>query len=99
MLVLNKDTFSPTLFGLYIDKLESYLDKIDRDSPCLFNTMVVILHYANDIVLLSKFGTGLQRLLNKLHEFYNSYNLEVKLSKPQQKETKPRGILPRQGPN
>ena len=38
---------SPTLFGLYIDELEAYLDKIDRDSPCLFNTMVAILLYAN----------------------------------------------------
>ena len=31
---------SPTLFGLHIDELETYLDKIDIDSPCLINTMV-----------------------------------------------------------
>jgi hypothetical protein len=27
----------PTLFGLYFDGLETYLDMIDIDSPCLFN--------------------------------------------------------------
>ena len=26
----------PTLFGLYIDELDIYLDKINRDSLCLF---------------------------------------------------------------
>ena len=28
----------PTLFGLYIDELETNLDEIDGDSLCLFNT-------------------------------------------------------------
>ena len=81
--MLNKDTLSPTLFGLSIDQLESYLDKIDRDPPCLFDTIIVILLYANDVVILSKFGASLQRLLNKLYGFCNSYNLEVNLSKTQ----------------
>ena len=52
---------SPTLFGLYVDKLETYLDEINRESPCLFNTMVAILLYVDDVVLLSKFGPCLQR--------------------------------------
>jgi hypothetical protein len=39
---------SPTLFSLYIHELQMYLDKVGRDSPCLFNTMVVIL-FSHDI--------------------------------------------------
>ena len=62
----------PTLFGLYIDELENSLDKIDGDSPCLFNTLVVILLYVDIVVLLSNSWTCLQRLLNKLHEFCTS---------------------------
>ena len=44
---------SCTLFGLYIDELEIYLNEIDKDSPCSSNTMVVILLYVDDVVLLS----------------------------------------------
>jgi hypothetical protein len=41
---------SPTLFVMYIDELETYLDKID--SP--FNTMLTILFYVDDVVVLSE---------------------------------------------
>ena len=52
----------PTLVGLYVDELETYLEKIDGDFTCLLNTMVAILLYVDDIVLLSRFGASLQRL-------------------------------------
>ena len=45
---------STTLFDLHIDELETYLDEIDKDSLCLLNTVVVIILYANDVVLLFK---------------------------------------------
>jgi hypothetical protein len=65
---------SPTLFGLYVNELETYLDKIDGDSPCLFNTVVVILLYVDDVVLLSRSSASLQRLLNKkLCDFYHFF--------------------------
>ena len=34
---------SPTLIGLYIDELKTYLDKIIGDSSCLFNIAVAIV--------------------------------------------------------
>ena len=40
---------SPTLFSLYIVEFETHLDEIDGDSLCLFNTMVAILLYADDL--------------------------------------------------
>lgn len=42
---------STTLFGLYIDELETYLDDIGED---FFKILVAILLYADDVVLLSK---------------------------------------------
>jgi hypothetical protein len=45
---------SPTLFGMYIDELEKYVDEINGDSMCLFDSVVTILLYANDVVPLSK---------------------------------------------
>ena len=48
--MLNEDVpFPPRfLFGMYTDELEIYLDKINEDSSCLFNTMIAILLYNDD---------------------------------------------------
>ena len=34
---------SCTLFGLYIDEFETYMDKINKDFLCLYNPIVIIL--------------------------------------------------------
>ena len=52
----------PTLVGLYIVELETYLDEIDGDFLYLFSTVVVILLYVDNDVLLFIFGTCPQRL-------------------------------------
>ena len=57
------------IFDLYTDELETCLDEIDGESLCLVNTMVAILLYADDVVILSKSEACLQRLLSKLYEF------------------------------
>ena len=97
---------SHPLFNLYIDGLEKYLDEIEGCSPCLFDPMVDILLYIDNVVMLSKSRACLQRLLNKLHEFCTSSSLEVNSTKTtthdlwlQQKEFKLRGILCIHGPN
>ena len=41
---------SPTLFGLYIDKLKTYLDEINGNSLCLLNTMISILLYVDNVL-------------------------------------------------
>ena len=51
---------SPTLFGLYIDELETYFDEINEDSPWLSNIVVAILCYVDHVVLLSRLRAGLQ---------------------------------------
>ena len=71
----------PTLLCLYIDELETYLDKINGDSLCLFNIAVVILLYANNVVPLSRAGIDLGRLWNKLYEFCTSSSFKVNLAK------------------
>ena len=40
-----------------INELETCLDEINRYSSCLFNIVVVILLYVDDVVMLSKLGT------------------------------------------
>ena len=63
---------------MYIDGLETYVDKVDKDSPCLI--FIVVVLYANDDVLLSKSSASLQRLLIKLYDCCTS-NLYGKFSK------------------
>ena len=58
-----------TLFNLYIDELETYLDEISGDSLCLFNLVVAIILYVDDVVLLSRLGASLQRLLTSSMSF------------------------------
>lgn len=59
----------PSPIVMYIDEPKTYLDKIDKESPCLINTVVAIFRYVDDIVLLSRSSASLQKLLNKLYEY------------------------------
>jgi hypothetical protein len=60
-----------------IHKLERYLDAINGDSLCLFNTTVAIPLYGNNVVILSNFRASLRRLLNELYGLCTSSSLEV----------------------
>ena len=42
------------MMSIGLDELETYLDEVDMDSPCLFDIMVVILLYVDDVVLFSR---------------------------------------------
>ena len=61
---------SPTLFGLYIDELSEYIERWGGSGAGLVGTIIPILLYADDIVLISDSPEGLQRHLNALKSFY-----------------------------
>ena len=50
--------FSPTLVGLYIDEITSFIDHFGGKGSLLANLMIEILLYANDIILLSSSAEG-----------------------------------------
>ncbi len=53
---------SPLLFGLYIDALEPRIAVLDDDDgPDLAGTLVKLLLYADDLVLMSRTQRGLQK--------------------------------------
>ena len=76
---------SPTLFGLFIDELEEFLD--NRTSPdhglAIGNLRTLILLYADDIVFLGKCETELQTTLDIFSEFCHIRQLTVNLTKTQ----------------
>ena len=82
ILVSKKDaSFPPTLFILSMDELETYLDEINGGSLYLFNVVVAILLYADDVVMLLESRVSFQRLLNKLCGFCISSHLAINLPK------------------
>ncbi len=52
---------SPTLFGIYIDELETYLRRfsLPRDDCYLYQVLISILFFIDDVVVLSSSLEGL----------------------------------------
>ena len=72
---------SPTLFGLYVDRLEKHLlETADIDAPTLMGVMVPLLLYADDLILMSESASGLQKQLDALASFCEQRQLTVNLS-------------------
>ena len=75
---------SPLLFGLYLDALESYLTGQRPglhgapDGPFLSGQVILLLLFADDLVLVSQSESGLQAQLNALHAFCVNRGLTVK---------------------
>ena len=77
----NKDVFFPPH---YLDCKRMTWNIFERDwhdAPCLFNMVVAIFLYVDDVFLISESKVGPQRIMNKLNEFYTSSSFEVELSK------------------
>ena len=74
---------SPTLFGIYIDELETFLHEHTQETDgCLLHQVLIsILLFVDDIVLLSSSPEGLQRQLDALALFCELRKLTVNLSK------------------
>ena len=45
---------SPTLFGIYIDKLEDYLEEVGCVGPTLTSIVINLLLYVNAIILMAR---------------------------------------------
>ena len=78
---------SPLLFGLYLDALETYLAGQGTDmhgapdGPVLAGQVILLLLFADDLVLVSQSEKGLQSQLNALHAFCENRGLTVNLAK------------------
>jgi hypothetical protein len=74
------DTFSPNLFKVYINDLPSNFK--DGCEPVELNSCQLnCLHFADDVVLLSKTAQGMQTCLNRLQEYCKNWCLELNTEK------------------
>ena len=72
---------SPALFGLYIDKLEEWLNLQGGDGVRLGEFVINLLLYVDDLVLISKLARGLQMHLYALDHFCRAVGMQVNISK------------------
>jgi hypothetical protein len=72
--------FSPTIFGIYIGKLDVSLKKIGCVNPTLAS--IVILHfYVGDIVFMVRTPYDLEKQLKILKNFYSSTDITFNTNK------------------
>ena len=67
---------SPTLFGLYIDKLEEWLNLQGGDGVRLGEFVIKLLLYADDLVLVSKSAHGFHMHLYVLEIFFRVVGMQ-----------------------
>jgi hypothetical protein len=72
---------SPTLFGIYIDKLEDCLEKTGCVSPTLIGIVINRLLYANDIILMARSPHDLENQLRILKDFFSNMGMTLNTHK------------------
>ena len=67
---------SPIPFGIYIDKFKGYLEEVGCVDTILVGIVVILFLYADDIVLLARCLSYLDKQLRLLKVFYSTTNKE-----------------------
>ena len=72
---------SPTLFGIYIDKLEGCLEEAGCVGTILAGIVIILLLYADNIFLLARCPSDLDKQLRLLKDFYSTMGMTVNTDK------------------
>lgn len=72
---------SPTLFGIYIEKLEGSLEEAGCAGTILAGIVIILLLYDDDIVLLARFPSNLDKQLRLLRDFCSTIGVFVNTDK------------------
>jgi hypothetical protein len=72
---------SPTLFVIYIDKLEDYLEDVGCVSLTLANIVIILLIYIYDIVLVARSPHELGNQIRILKDFFSSTSMTMHIDK------------------
>ena len=74
------DVMSPMLFNLFVNDLPNILGK-DINTPTLNSRKINCLMYADDLVIFSKSAHGLQKSLDRLSSYCDTWKLNINLDK------------------
>ncbi|WP_347452165.1 reverse transcriptase domain-containing protein, partial [Acinetobacter baumannii] len=84
---------SPTLFNIYINDIEDYLNNSFNGIDVLGKKLSTLL-FADDLIVLAETAEDLQRQLDKLYDYCQIWKLNVNLEKSNIMIFNKRGILP-----
>jgi hypothetical protein len=66
---------SPTLFGIYINKLEGCLEEAGCVGTSIARIVIILLLYVDDIVLMARSPYDLDKKLKVLKDFFSSIGM------------------------
>jgi hypothetical protein len=89
------DPLSPVLFGMFIELMPEWMEKVHQSSPHLFrgaptfpkldeaddDLLLYYMLFADDLTLMATVKDSLQRMLYRLQEFSDTLGLEVSIPK------------------
>ena len=76
------DPLSPLLFGLFIDRIEAFLNsKLPNVGAKMMGKIIQLLLYADDLALMAEQPDEMQALLDSLHVFCEATKLTVSIKK------------------
>ena len=71
----------PYPFGIYIDKLEKCLEEASCVGTILVGIVIILLLYADDIVLMERCSSGLDKQLKILKYFFSNMGMTINIDK------------------
>ena len=72
---------SPTLFGIYIDKVEGFLEEEGFATTFFARIVIILLLYVDDIVLLARCPSDLNKKIRLLKVFFSTMGMIVNTDK------------------
>ena len=75
---------SPTLFGLCIDQIEDFIPQElleNKDGPAIGGLALLLLIYADDVVLFAYDIESLQKFMDSIHDFCKATGLSINVDK------------------
>ena len=74
------ECLSPFLFAIYINDIEKSIDTPDSGVTILHVKLLLLL-YADDVVIFSHSSQALQNSINRLYDYCNKWKLKINTSK------------------
>ena len=79
--VLQGESLSPFLFSMFLNDLNEYMKSDTFVGISIYDLYMILILFADDMILLSESKNGLQRGLNKLHSYCVDWGLDVNVDK------------------
>ena len=75
------EVMSPLLFAMFVEDLELQLQSPESPGICIDDIVLILLLFADDMVILGKTPAELQNSLDLLHTYCDTWGLEVNAEK------------------